>query len=43
MLNGLQLQWVLDQDLDIIGPVNDFVRLLLDQGDGGDRDDRENQ
>ncbi|MBA2951341.1 TetR/AcrR family transcriptional regulator [Streptomyces himalayensis] len=31
VLNGLQLQWVLDQDLDIIGPVNDFVRLLLDR------------
>lgn len=29
VLNGLQLQWVLDQDLDIVGPVNDFVRLLL--------------
>ncbi|MFJ7995696.1 TetR/AcrR family transcriptional regulator [Streptomyces sp. NPDC096310] len=33
VLNGLQLQWVLDQDLDIIGPVNDFVRLLLDRDD----------
>lgn len=31
VLNGLQLQWVLDQDLDIVGPVNDFVRLLLDR------------
>lgn len=30
VLNGLQLQWVLDPDLDIVGPVNDFVRLLLD-------------
>lgn len=28
VLNGLQLQWVLDQDLDIVGPVTDFVRLL---------------
>ncbi|CAM5581172.1 TetR/AcrR family transcriptional regulator [Streptomyces aurantiogriseus] len=31
VLNGLQLQWVLDQDLDIVGPVNDFVRLLFDR------------
>ncbi|MFF4835989.1 TetR/AcrR family transcriptional regulator [Streptomyces sp. NPDC001315] len=30
VLNGLQLQWVLDQNLDIIGPVTDFVRLLFD-------------
>ncbi|MEH0639525.1 TetR/AcrR family transcriptional regulator [Streptomyces bottropensis] len=37
VLNGLQLQWVLDQDLDIIGPLGDFVRLLLD---GEHRDDR---
>ncbi|GAQ60559.1 TetR/AcrR family transcriptional regulator [Streptomyces scabiei] len=29
VLNGLQLQWVLDQDLDIVGPVNDFVFLLF--------------
>ncbi|ADI03913.1 putative TetR family transcriptional regulator [Streptomyces bingchenggensis BCW-1] len=35
VLNGLQLQWVLDQDLDIVGPVTDFVRLLFghDQAD----------
>ncbi|MEU5103284.1 TetR/AcrR family transcriptional regulator [Streptomyces sp. NPDC021354] len=33
VLNGLQLQWVLDQDLDIVGPISDFVRLLLDQDD----------
>jgi len=33
VLNGLQLQWVLDQNLDITGPVTDFVRLLLDQDD----------
>ncbi|WBO61793.1 TetR/AcrR family transcriptional regulator [Streptomyces camelliae] len=33
VLNGLQLQWLLDQDLDIIAPLNDFVRLLLDQDD----------
>ncbi|WP_264937107.1 TetR/AcrR family transcriptional regulator [Streptomyces sp. A012304] len=32
VLNGLQLQWVLDQDLDIIGPVNDFVGMLLERG-----------
>ncbi|MEU6352941.1 TetR/AcrR family transcriptional regulator [Streptomyces sp. NPDC047072] len=29
VLNGLQLQWVLDRDLDIVGPVTDFVRLLF--------------
>ncbi|KFF98931.1 TetR family transcriptional regulator [Streptomyces scabiei] len=34
VLNGLQLQWVLDQELDIIGPVGDFVRLLLERDDG---------
>ncbi|MFF0160483.1 TetR/AcrR family transcriptional regulator [Streptomyces sp. NPDC005263] len=33
VLNGLQLQWVLDQDLDIVGPVTDFVRLLFDHDD----------
>lgn len=32
VLNGLQLQWVLDQDLDIVGPVTDFVRLLSEPG-----------
>ena len=31
VLNGLQLQWVLDQDLDIVGPINDFVRMLFDR------------
>ncbi|WP_234383338.1 TetR family transcriptional regulator C-terminal domain-containing protein [Streptomyces dysideae] len=30
VLNGLQLQWVLDQDLDVVGPVADFVHLLFD-------------
>ncbi|MES4908987.1 MULTISPECIES: helix-turn-helix domain-containing protein [unclassified Streptomyces] len=33
MLNGLQLQWLLDQDLDIIGPMRAFMRLVLPQGD----------
>lgn len=33
VLNGLQLQWVLDQDLDIVGPVTDFVRLLFERDD----------
>ncbi|MBO4258191.1 TetR/AcrR family transcriptional regulator [Streptomyces griseorubiginosus] len=33
VLNGLQLQWVLDQDLDIVGPVTDFVRLLFGRDD----------
>ncbi len=32
VLNGLQLQWVLDQDLDIVGPITDFVRLLAGPG-----------
>ncbi|WP_181801989.1 TetR/AcrR family transcriptional regulator [Streptomyces shenzhenensis] len=31
VLNGLQLQWVLDQSLDIVGPVTDFVQLLFEQ------------
>jgi AcrR family transcriptional regulator len=30
VLNGLQVQWVLNPDLDIVGPVTDFVRLLFD-------------
>ena len=33
VLNGLQLQWVLQQDLDVVGPVTDFVRLLFAQDD----------
>ncbi|WP_033283518.1 TetR/AcrR family transcriptional regulator [Streptomyces sp. NRRL F-525] len=36
VLNGLQLQWVLDQELDIVGPVTDFVRLLFDHGSAND-------
>ncbi|MFF0085967.1 TetR/AcrR family transcriptional regulator [Streptomyces canus] len=36
VLNGLQLQWVLDQDLDIVGPVTDFVRLLFSRDDTAD-------
>ncbi|OPG05546.1 TetR family transcriptional regulator [Streptomyces sp. GKU 895] len=36
VLNGLQLQWVLDQDLDILGPVTDFVRLLFDDAPADD-------
>ncbi|MEU2338057.1 hypothetical protein ABZ770_37980 [Streptomyces sp. NPDC006654] len=39
VLNGLQLQWLLDQDLDIVGPVTDFVRLLFGPGDGAPRPD----
>lgn len=31
VLNGLQLQWVLAQDLDIVEPMTDFVRLLFDR------------
>lgn len=33
VLNGLQLQWVLDQELDSVEPVTDFVRLLFKQDD----------
>ncbi|MFJ9908192.1 TetR/AcrR family transcriptional regulator [Streptomyces sp. NPDC101152] len=33
VLNGLQLQWVLDQELDIVGPMTDFVRLLFERPD----------
>lgn len=29
VLNGLQLQWLLDQDLDIVGPVGDFMRMAF--------------
>ncbi|GAA3841409.1 MULTISPECIES: TetR/AcrR family transcriptional regulator [Streptomyces] len=36
VLNGLQLQWILDQDLDIVGPVTDFVRLLFERDDAED-------
>ncbi|MFJ9707905.1 hypothetical protein [Streptomyces sp. NPDC101234] len=35
-LNGLRLHRVLDQDLDIAGPVTDFVRLLFDHGRADD-------
>ncbi|MEU1163781.1 hypothetical protein ABZ372_25345, partial [Streptomyces sp. NPDC005921] len=31
VLNGLQSRWLLDQELDIVGPVTDFVRLLLEK------------
>ncbi|MEU1513798.1 helix-turn-helix domain-containing protein [Streptomyces sp. NPDC005811] len=30
VLSGLQLQWVLDQELDIVGPLGDFMRLLFE-------------
>ncbi|WP_425826226.1 TetR/AcrR family transcriptional regulator [Streptomyces fractus] len=30
VLNGLQLQWVLDRDLDIVGPVRTFLRMAFD-------------
>ncbi|MPY49079.1 TetR/AcrR family transcriptional regulator [Streptomyces acidicola] len=36
VLGGLQLQWVLDQDLDIVGPVTDFVHLLFDRDHAGE-------
>ncbi|MFJ3778270.1 hypothetical protein ACIPX0_41965 [Streptomyces sp. NPDC090075] len=31
VLNGLRSRWLLDQELDIVGPVTDFVRLLLEK------------
>lgn len=31
VLNGLQLQWLLDQDLDIVGPVGAFMRMAFPQ------------
>ncbi|MEU9348691.1 helix-turn-helix domain-containing protein [Streptomyces sp. NPDC048278] len=34
VLNGLQLQWLIDQELDIVGPVTDFVRLLFEGNSG---------
>ncbi|WP_460061050.1 TetR/AcrR family transcriptional regulator [Streptomyces sp. YKOK-I1] len=30
VLSGLQLQWLLDQDLDIVGPLGEFLRLLFE-------------
>ncbi|MFJ9173990.1 TetR/AcrR family transcriptional regulator [Streptomyces sp. NPDC102360] len=33
VLNGLQLQWLLDQDLDIVGPARAFLDLVF-QGEG---------
>ncbi|MFD5544436.1 TetR/AcrR family transcriptional regulator [Streptomyces sp. NPDC127079] len=39
VLNGLQLLRLLDQDLDIVGPVTDFVRLLFGPADGAPRPD----
>ncbi|KUN84171.1 TetR/AcrR family transcriptional regulator [Streptomyces griseoruber] len=30
VLSGLQLQWILDQDLDIVEPLGDFTRLLFE-------------
>ncbi|WP_329224247.1 helix-turn-helix domain-containing protein [Streptomyces canus] len=35
-LNGLQMQWVLAPDLDIVDPLTDFVRLLFDQDHAGE-------
>ncbi|MFF0157304.1 TetR/AcrR family transcriptional regulator [Streptomyces sp. NPDC005263] len=31
VLNGLQLQWLLDQDLDIVGPIRSFMRMTFPQ------------
>ncbi|MEU9409907.1 helix-turn-helix domain-containing protein [Streptomyces sp. NPDC048281] len=38
VLNGLQLQWLIDQELDIVGPVTDFVRLLFEGNSGAMRE-----
>ncbi|MHC5257692.1 TetR/AcrR family transcriptional regulator [Streptomyces sp. UC4497] len=32
VLNGLQLQWLLDDDLDIVGPVQSFLRMVFRAG-----------
>ncbi|MFF0013451.1 TetR/AcrR family transcriptional regulator [Streptomyces sp. NPDC005374] len=29
VLNGLQLQWLLDQELDIVGPIRSFMRMTF--------------
>ncbi|MFE2422071.1 TetR/AcrR family transcriptional regulator [Streptomyces hokutonensis] len=31
VLNGLQLQWLLDEELDIVGPVRAFMRMTFPQ------------
>jgi AcrR family transcriptional regulator len=31
VLNGLQLQWLLDQDLDVVGPVGAFMHMAFPQ------------
>ncbi|MGW3289014.1 TetR/AcrR family transcriptional regulator [Streptomyces sp. NPDC001002] len=31
VLNGLQLQWLLDRDLDIVGPVRAFMKMTFPQ------------
>lgn len=36
VLNGLQLQWLLDEDLDIVGPIRAFMSLIYEEpGDDG--------
>ncbi|MCX4831337.1 TetR/AcrR family transcriptional regulator [Streptomyces sp. NBC_01016] len=36
VLNGLQLQWLLDHDLDIVGPVRAFLDLLFQEATEAD-------
>ncbi|MEB8341419.1 TetR/AcrR family transcriptional regulator [Streptomyces endophyticus] len=36
VLNGLQLQWLLDHDLDIVGPVRAFLDLLFQEAPESD-------
>ncbi|WP_069762128.1 TetR/AcrR family transcriptional regulator [Streptomyces sp. LUP47B] len=41
VLNGLQLQWLLDQDLDIVGPVRAFMRMTFPQAAEAEADDED--
>ncbi|MFJ8021855.1 hypothetical protein [Streptomyces sp. NPDC096311] len=36
MLNGLQVKWLLNEDRDIIGPLHQFLDLILLPADGPD-------
>lgn len=38
VLNGLQLQWLLDHDLDIVGPIHAFLDLIFQTNRAGDPD-----
>jgi AcrR family transcriptional regulator len=39
VLNGLQLQWLLDHDLDIVGPIRGFLDLIFQTGVAGSSDE----